>query len=327
MKTFNLADAVDTLGAIKDGVLIIRQNKIQQNNLIKTIHSIYNRDNEIKAITFDNCEFSKDIIFESYTLSKELKFENCSFYGEVHFIKCNFETEISFHNSVFHKIVSFDDCRYSIYHFDFSDIETKSTCKYFKIVNTRHNQKYDKPAYTILDFSKAVFNSEVAFTELTDLSFTFDETIFNNKFYFTNTRLGAKTIIENVRYPRVVVGGNLTKIDLKRCLQTLLGALDTQRTLLCDVDKIKERIKALDDKEEIIQLDKVYSEQQMMDEAYIGRPAFQRLKSEVRKGKIQFKLPKPCCEKPLKYKRDEVEAFIKEVARYRSEQKSKKKKK
>ena len=325
MKTFNLADAVDTLGAIKDGVLIIKQNKIQQNNLIKTIHSIYNRDNEIKAITFDNCEFSKDIIFESYTLSKKLKFENCSFYGEVHFIKCNFETEISFHNSVFHRIVSFDDCRYSIYHFDFSGIETKSTCKYFKIVNTRHNQKYDKPAYTILDFSKAVFNSEVAFTELTDLSFTFNETIFNNKFYFTNTRLGAKTIIENVRYPRVE--DDLTKIDLKRCFQTLLGALLDQRLLLCDADEIKERIRALDGNKETIHLDDIYTEQQMCDEAHIGRPAFQRLKADVRKGKIQFNLPEPCCEKPLKYKRYEVEAFIKEVDRYRRDKKSKKKKK
>ena len=322
---FNLQN-VDDYETDKNSRLLIKEKDFGDKNIPLTIKKIYEARPNVSGIVFEQCCFNK-VIFEGITIDKSLEFNGCIFYDEVSFKKCNFINELSFIRSIFYKTTAFDDCCYANNWFNFSEIETKPTCKYFKIVNTHHNQRYDRPVYTILDFSKAVFNSEVAFTELTDLSFTFNETIFNNKFYFTNTRLGAKSIIENVRYPRVVVGGNLTKIDLKRCLQTLLGALLDQRILLYDADKIKERIKALDGEEEIIQLDKVYSEQQMCDEAHIGRPALQKLKSEVRKGKIQFRLPKPCCEKPLKYKRDEVEAFIKEVDRYRSEQKSKKKKK
>ena len=308
----------------KEGRLVIKGKGFGNKNIPLTIRGIYETRPQIKGIVFENCDFN-EVIFEGLTIDRPLEFKGCMFYGEVLFKKCNFLRGLSFENSIFYKATDFDDCCYADYWFVFSGIETKPTCKYFKIVNTHHNQKYDKPAYTILDFSKAVFNSEVAFTELTDLSFTFDETIFNNKFYFTNTRLGAKTIIENVRYPRVE--DDLTKIDLKRCFQTLLGALLDQRLLLCDTDEIKERIRALDGNKETIHLDDVYTEQQMCDEAHIGRPAFQRLKADVRKGKIQFNLPEPCCEKPLKYKRYEVEAFIKEVDRYRRDKKSKKKKK
>ena len=120
---------------------------------------------------------------------------------------------------------------------------------------------------------------------------------------------------------------------MKRCFQTLLGALDSQRTLLCDVDKIKEQIRALDGKEEEIHWDDVYTEEQMCKEAHIGRPAFQKIKALVNnekkqnKKELQFDLPEPCCKKPLKYKRYVVEKFIEEVDRYRRDKKSKKKKK
>ena len=64
-----------------------------------------------------------------------------------------------------------------------------------------------------------------------------------------------------------------------------------------------------DDNNDIAPTKEKFTEQEMCDYVIIGRATFQRLKTQVKKGEVQIKLPVPCKEKPLLYDRSEVEAF------------------
>ena len=305
MKPFSMQEVHDGLMNEQNDVLFIEERDFKDKNLSRIINELYRYEPDWKGIVFKKCYFN-DVSFEGITIDKPLKFKECSFYGEVLFKKCNFCEDLSFFRSIFYKTTVFDNCCYANHYFDFSEIQTRESCKYFAILNTQHNQKFDKPCYTILDFSDAIFQSIAVFNELKDLSFTFGNTTFGNEFYFSNTFLGTKTIFQHVNYPNE--NGNLTKTDLKRCFQILMLALKNQSALSYDAEKIKERIKFLDTDKTIANKE-IYTEQEMCDYVGIGRATFQRLKTQVKQGERLTELPIPCKQKPLLYPRSEVEKF------------------
>lgn len=176
MKPFSIEDVYDGIFKDEDDILIISDRDFKDQNIVRIIEKCYSNEPDLKGIVFEKCQFKK-ITFEEITINKPLTFENCYFCGEVLFKKCDFCANLSFRCSTFYRTTVFDDCCYANYKFDFSDIKTEKTCEYFAILNTQHNQKYDTPLYTILNFERAIFNSVVAFNELKDLSFRFIDTV------------------------------------------------------------------------------------------------------------------------------------------------------
>lgn len=309
MKFFSIEDfdnSNDTDVTEEGDSAFIRERDCTNKELSQTIKRICEYEPEIKVIVFKNCVFNK-VSFKNAVINQSLKFENCTFEGEVLFKDCTFNDDLNFSGSVFCKNTLFDNCCYNSCYFDFIGIRTKNTCKSFAIVNTQHQQRFDKPAYTILNFSNAVFESVVAFNELTDLSFCFCDTTFKNEFYFSNTLLGLKTLFGDVNYP--VVDTKEKKMKLKLCLQNLFEALRKRESLACEADMVKKKIEDIMNTKLATITKETYTEQEMCDYVKIGRATFQKMKSAVKQGKKDLLLPEPFKTKPLMYSREEVEKF------------------
>ena len=107
----------------------------------------------------------------------------------------------------------------------------------------------------------------------------------------------------------------------------LLASLSNQPSLRFEGKLIEQRIEALDNTNGEVEKKKdVYTEKEMCDECYsLGPEQFRKLKTDVRRGKIELDLPKPCKRKPLLYHRSEVERFKTIWLEYNSQKKKKKK--
>ena len=288
----------------QNDTLFFEEKDFVNRNLLSILQKIYQNYPGLKGVVFKKCVFNH-ILMQNVTFDKFLKFKECTFYGKVTFKECNFLTDMCFWKSVFHNKTTFDNCCYASYEFDFSEIQTRNTCDSFAIINTQHNQNFSKPAYTILNFKNAVFESVVAFNELKDLSFCFCDTTFANHFYFSNTLLGLKSIFKNIRYPEANTPERT--IELQRCLQILLEALSKRAAFACEIEPVMQMIKNLGTSQNIPK--ETYTEQEMCDYIGIGRAAFQKMKTQVKQGKRQIQLPTPTKLKPLKYSHKEVEKF------------------
>lgn len=154
---------------------------------------------EIKAITecgvpeveFYQCTF-KDLDLNGTKFNTDLKFTQCEFKGNTNFEKCIFAKNASFMNSVFNGIANFN---YVIYNdnLSFYGITVKPAKNGRFLFLGEGNPKGLGFIDHSITFESAVFEAEACFTNNHFLGLTsFNETVFANKFWFTNVDLGCK---------------------------------------------------------------------------------------------------------------------------------------
>ena len=171
----------------------------------------------VPEVEFYQCIFN-DLDLSGTEFNQMLSFTQCNFSGNTNFEKCVFHKDTSFMSSVFNGIANFNYVTYN------SDLSFQGiTAKPAKDGRFLFLGEGNPMGVGFIDhsitFESAIFEAEACFTNNHFLGFTnFKNTVFCNKFWFTNVDLGCKVKLR-ARFD----SGGIRDIDM--CYRILKDAL------------------------------------------------------------------------------------------------------